>query len=244
MNNNNNDDRRWIERLKQIPQYRPVVDKLLQGWSPDAVTDWLMEQTDRGPFSGLSRSPVYYYLVTLNVQLKANSHERAEKEGTHQAQRPTQLADEFTSGTTPKADTAAKQPEPIDEESKVTETQNLNSKIGELTSDGIVRHFLEMQLPHVHRMAKWEKQHNMPHPGFERTMEVLIAGAKILQENESRDRRIATQSQADIPASEPQPSEETQRLAKLTELNRQRRREAGEEVKTQLKLRTKEAQVN
>jgi len=36
--------------------------KLLQGWSLDAVTDWIMAQTDRAPFSDLKRSTVRHYL--------------------------------------------------------------------------------------------------------------------------------------------------------------------------------------
>ncbi len=99
MNSNNNDDRRWIERLQQLPKYRPIVDKLLRGASPDTVTDWLMEQTDRGPVSSLSRSSFYYYLVAMNERIKSNSRDSTKKEGTHKAQRLTQLADEFTSGT-------------------------------------------------------------------------------------------------------------------------------------------------
>jgi hypothetical protein len=48
---NQNDDRRWIERLRQLPKYRPVVDELLLGASPGAVTHWLMQQDDLGRFS-------------------------------------------------------------------------------------------------------------------------------------------------------------------------------------------------
>ncbi len=114
--------------------------------------------------------------------------------------------------------------------------------IDELTSDGIVRLFLKKQLPHVDRMEEWEKQHNLPHPGFERGIELLLDAAIILQENELRKKYFTTQLKADIPVLDPQPSEGTQRPAKLTDLERQRRREVWEEVKTQLK--TKEGQVN
>jgi len=71
------------------------------------------------------------------------------------------------------------------------------------------------------------------HPQWERAIEAQIDIAKILQENKSRDKRFATQSKTDIRVSEPQASEETQRLAKLTELERQRRREAMSMLKIQ-----------
>jgi len=243
-----NDDRRCIERLQQrlqqLPQYRPVVDKLLRGWSPDAVTDWLMEQTDRGPLSGLNRSNVCSYLVSLNVRLKANSRESTEKVATNRAQRLTQLADEFTSGMTPKADVAAKQPEPIDEVVKLTETQHPSSMIDELTSGGLLRLILKIQMSHVDRMEEWEKQWNMPCPGWDPGMQVLISLEKILQEKEFSEKRFETQAKAGIPVPEPQPSEETQRIEKLTELDRQRIRDAGAHFKTLLKRTSKEAQSN
>ena len=84
----------------------------------------------------------------------------------------------------------------------------------------------------------------MPHPQWERAIEAQIDIAKILQENKSRDKRFATQSKTDIRVSEPQASEETQRLAKLTELERQRRREADEYAKNSIDRKIKEAQVN
>jgi hypothetical protein len=104
--------RRWIDRLQALPHYPPVVEKLLQGWSLDAVADWIMEQTDRGPLSSLKRSTVRYYLNAVNIQLKANTRESRRKEVTLRAQRLTRLADEFTRGMTLKADVAAKQAVP------------------------------------------------------------------------------------------------------------------------------------
>jgi hypothetical protein len=122
-----------------------------------------------------------------------------QKQSIEQSQRPTQLANEFTTGMTPNADPAAQQPEPIDKKIKATETEPPNSMEVEVTSDALVRLVLKTHLPHINRIAEWEKQWKMPHSEWEPGMEVLINCAKILQENELRAERIATQSQADIP---------------------------------------------
>src|SRR6266478_2628230 len=87
---------RWIDRLQEMPQYMPVVEKLLEGQSLNEVADWLMEQPDRGPFSDLSRSTIRYYLNALNIRLKENARESRNNERTLRAQRLTRLADEFT----------------------------------------------------------------------------------------------------------------------------------------------------
>jgi hypothetical protein len=71
-------------------------------------------------------------LIALKVQLDANSRKSREKERTERSQRITQLVDEFTSGTTPKADPTAKQREPIDEENKAPEPQYPGSTMDEL----------------------------------------------------------------------------------------------------------------
>jgi hypothetical protein len=78
-------DHLWVERLQELSQYRPVVDKLLRGWSVGSVTDWAMEQTDRGPFSNLTCSTVYIFLNAVNFWIKQNARESAKKECTRRA---------------------------------------------------------------------------------------------------------------------------------------------------------------
>lgn len=88
-------DRRWIERLQLLPQYMLVVEKLLHGWSLDAVADWIMEQPDRGPLFDLKRSTIRYYLNALNIRLEEAANAGSRLQLTLRAKRLAQLADEL-----------------------------------------------------------------------------------------------------------------------------------------------------
>ena len=148
--NNYNEDRRWIERLRELPNYRPFVDKLVLEMPTDAGTNRLMQETDRRSLSGLGRFTVRLYLIRLKLRLEANSPESTETDDTEQSQRFTQPVDEFSSGTAPKVDVEAKQSEPI-EVNKATEAQRPSSIIDEMTSDGLVQFVAKMHLAHIKR---------------------------------------------------------------------------------------------
>jgi hypothetical protein len=228
-------DRRWIERLQELPQYRLAVDKLLQGWSLDAVADWIMGQADRGPLSDLKRSTIRYYLNALNIRLKENARESSKNERILRAQRLARLVDEFTSGIVPTAGVVAQQAEPTEKKIKAMQTQHLSSMIDELTSDGVVRLMLKMYLPYIYRMAEWEKLSKKPVREWARNMNVLISAAAILQKNELARKLFESQMRVRNPVPELQQSEATLRTAKLTEVDRQLRRDAAEKFLIRVK---------
>jgi hypothetical protein len=230
----------WIERLQELPQYRPVVDKLLQGWSLNAVTGWVLEQTDRGPLSDLSRSTIRSYLNALNIKLKELARERGANERTRRAQKLAQIADDFTNGITSVTGDTARKPEPTEEEIKAMQDQDLKSLIDNLTSDKLVRLMLMKHLPHIERLEEMEESSNEPVNGFERSMDVLNAAATILQKNEIAQKLFDIQFQARIQIPEHHLSEEAQRIAKLTPLDRQLLRDFGEMYRPLLKRRREE----
>src|ERR1700676_1345404 len=111
-----------------MPHFMPVVNKLLQGQSLDRVADWLMEQPDRGPFSGLKRSTIRYYLNALNIRLKENARESRKNEQTLRAQRLTRLVEDFMRGT----GVTAPQLEPTEKEIEAAQNQRLKSMVDKL----------------------------------------------------------------------------------------------------------------
>jgi hypothetical protein len=183
-------DRRWIERLQGLPQYRSAVEKLLQGWSLDAVADWLMEQADRGALSDLKRSTIRYYLNALNIRLKECANAGGRRPLTLRARRLTRVVDEFIMGMTARTEIAAEPPVPTDEEVKAKQKQHFKSLIDELTSDRLVRLVLEKHLPYVIRLGKIEERSKIPLSVWARMMSVLIDAATILHENEIAQKLI------------------------------------------------------
>jgi hypothetical protein len=230
----------WIERLRELPQYRPVVDKLLQGWSLDAVTDWVLEQTDRGPLSDLARSTIRSYMNALNIRLKELARERRANERTRRAEKLAQIVDDFTSGIASVRGDTAREPEPTEEEIKAMQDQDLKSLIDTLTSDKLVRLMLKKHLPYIERLEEMEESSNEPVNGWERSMDVLNDAATILQKNEIAQKLFDLRMQPCIPISEPQLLEESQRIPKLTPLDRQLLRDFGEMYRTMLKRRREE----
>jgi hypothetical protein len=227
----------WIERLQELPQYRPVVDKLLQGWSLNAVTDWVLEQTDRGPLSDLARSTIHSYLNALNIKLKELARERSANERTRRAQKLAQIVDDFTSGIASVTGDTARKPEPTEEEIKAMQDQDLKSLIDNLTSDKLVRLMLKKHLPYIERLEEMEESSNEPVNGWERSMDVLNDAATILQKNEIAQKLLDARVGTRIPIPERPLSEAAQRIAKLTPLDRQLLRSFGEAYLTLLKRR-------
>jgi hypothetical protein len=231
---------RWIERLQEIPQYMPVVEKLLKGQSLDEVADWLMEQPDRGPFAGLKRSTIRYYLNALNVRLRENARESRKNDQTLRAQRLSRLADEFTSGMTPGTDVAAPNPEPTEEEIEAAQNRRLRSMIDKLNSDGLVRLMLEKHLPYIDHLEEMEVGSKKPVKDRARNMDVLNSAATILQKNEVAQKLLDAQ----IAICSPVPAElsqEAKAVAQLTDVDRQLLRDAGEKLLALLKRRNEEA---
>ncbi len=229
----------WIERLQEMPQYMPVVEKLLQGQSLNEVADWLMEQPDRGPFSGLKRSTIRYYLNTLNVRLKENARESRKNERTLRAQRLIRLADEFASGMTPGTDVATPRPEPTEEEIKAAQNQRLRSMVEKLTSDGIVRLMLEKHLPYIDRLEEMEERSDKPLKDWARNMDVLNSAATVLQKNEAAQKLLDAQI-AICSLAPPELSQAAKRVAQLTIVDQNLLRDAGEKLLI-LQKRRKEA---
>lgn len=235
-----NYDHLWFERLQELSQYRPVLDKLLRGCSLGTVTDFIMEQTDRGPFSNLNRSTVCTFLNALDIWIKENARESMKKECTRRAPQLMPLIGDFTSGMTQGADIAAQQPGITEEEIKDLQSQHMSSMVDEITSDGLVRLMLKMHLPHIDRLKEWEKQSQEPSKDWDRSMQVLLSAAVVLQRNESVQRLFDAQVQARCPIPEPQLSEEAQRIAELTNVDQNLIREAGEKLKIYLKRKMEE----
>jgi len=225
----------WIERLQELPQYMPVVERLIRGQSLDEVANWLMEQPDRGPFSGLKRSTIRYYLNSLNIRLKENARESRKNEQTLRAQRLTRLVDEFKNGMTPRP-----QPEPTEEEIKAAQNQRQRAMIDKLNSNGIVRLMLEKHLPHIERLEQIEEQSNQPVKDWARNMDVLCDAAEIIQKNEAVQKLL----EAQVAIRSPAPAElsrEAKALAQLSKVDQNLIREAGEKMLILLKRRKEEA---
>lgn len=233
-------DRRWIERLQGLPQYRSVVEKLLQGSSLDTVAGWIMEQADRGPLSDLKRSTIRYYLNALNVRLKEIARESRKNDHTLSAQRLNQLVDEFTSAMTPGANLATRQPEPTEEEIRALQSQHLSSVVDEITSEGLVRLALKKHLSHIDRLEQWEKQSNEPLKDWAPNIHVVISATEILLKIETAQKLFEALAQTIAPAQERQLSVVAQRLAKLTAVDLNLLREAGEKYRILLKRRREE----
>jgi len=73
---------------------------------------------------------------------------------------------------------------------------------------------------------------------------MALGVARILQQKESLQQRIALQSKVDIPVPERQQAEDAQRRTNLAELEPQRRREMDEYAKNSIQHKIKGAQVN
>jgi hypothetical protein len=186
-------DRRWIERLQQLPQYMLVVEKLLQGWSLDAVANSIMEQPDRGPLSDLKRSTIRYYLNALNIRLKERANASRRRPLTLRAQRLTRVADELIMGMNARTEVAEEPPVPTDEEVKAMQEEHFKSLIDELTSDRLVRLMLEKHWPFIIRLEKIEETLKIPLGVWPRMMRVFIDAARILQENEVAQKLFESQ---------------------------------------------------
>jgi hypothetical protein len=117
------------------------------------------------------------------------------------------------------------------------------SMVDKLTSDGLVRLILKKHLPHIDRLEEFEKQFKVPSKDWDRSMQVLISLATLLQKNETSQRLLDAQVQARTPILEPQLSEDAQRMAKLTPLEQQVIREAGEKFRIQLKRKLAEGRA-
>ena len=230
-------DHLWVERMQELPQYRPVVDKLLRGWSLGQITDWIMEQTDRGPLSNLKHSTVCTFLNALNNWIKENPRESRKKEWTRRAPQLTRLISDFTSGMTQGADVVAQQPGPTEEEIR---SPHLSSMVDEITSGGLVRLALKKHLSHLDRLEEIEKQSKEPLNDWAPNIQVLMSIAAVLLKNETAQKLFEAQVQTRGPIPEPQLSEEAQRIAKLSALDRQLIRDAGEKFRILLKRRREE----
>lgn len=97
----------------------------------------------------------------------------------------------------------------------------LSSIVDELTSDGLVRLMLKKHLLHIDLLEEWEKKWKQPSKDWDRSMQVLIRAAVILQKNEELQRGIDAQMKSRTPIPEPKLSEEAQEVAKLSKLGRQ-----------------------
>jgi hypothetical protein len=204
--NNSNDHSRWIEHLKRLPKYQLVVDKLVLGTSPGVIVDWLMQDSDRGPLSGLSRSTLRLYLIRLNVKLTSNSRKNTKHEGSEHSRRLNQPAYEFPCGPALRGDPAAPWLEAIAKEIKAVEIHCPTSTIDNMTSDELARFVVRTHLTLLDEMAEWEEQLMMPHPEWECTMEALLSAIKILHKSESTKKHSAMQSKTNISISEPRDS--------------------------------------
>jgi hypothetical protein len=221
-------DRGWIERLQQLPCYRSVVDKLLQRWSLDAVTNWIMEQPDRGPLTHLKRSTIRTYLNALNIRLREIAHESGKFERTLRAQRLNRIAEEFTAGLTQGTDGAVQQPELTEEEKRASQEQHLKSMVDELTSDRLVRFMLKIHFTHVARLEEFEQTSKEPAHTWERSMDVMIDAAAILQKNEAAQQLFEAQKPIAIP--EPQLSKEEKRISQFSAVDQNIIREVGQKA--------------
>jgi hypothetical protein len=102
---------------------------------------------------------------------------------------------------------------------------------------------LKKHFPHIDRLEEFEKQFKVPSKDWYRSMQVLISLATLLQKNETSQRLLDAQVQARTPILEPQLSEDAQRMAKLTPLEQQVIREAGEKFRIQLKRKLAEGRA-
>jgi hypothetical protein len=172
----------------------------------------------------------------IPVEISRNAHESETNDCTLHA-RLNRLVDEFMSDITERANVAANQPGPTEEGIKTRKSKHATSIVDEITSDGLVRLLLKKHLVHLARLEEWEKQSNKPHKDWAPNMQVLVSQAAILQRNEVVQRsRVQTRT----PISEPQLSEEAQRIAKLSKLDQNLLREAGEKLIILMKRRVKE----
>jgi hypothetical protein len=178
--------------------------------------------------------------TSINVELSRNARDSRKKECTLPAKRLSQLVDEFMSGMTPGAGVAAEQPGTTEEEIKDLQSQHLSSIVDEMTSDGLVRLVLKKHLPHIDRLEEWEKQSKEPLNDWPRNLQVLISVAAVLQKNEAVQKLLDAQVQTRCPIPEPQLSEDAQRLAKFSNLDRNLMREASEKIKILLIRMSKE----
>lgn len=171
----------------------------------------------------------------IKVDPRRNPRCSRKVERAHLARRLIRLADEFTSGMTPGADEAAQQPEPTEEEIRAMQTQQLSSMVDELTSNGLVRLILKKHLAYIDRLEERGKQSKEHLNDWARNMYVLISVAAVLQKNESVQKLFDAQVQTRCPIPDPQLSDEEQRIAKLTKVDQNLIREAGEKLKIFLK---------
>jgi hypothetical protein len=81
----------WVERLQELRLCEPVLKKLVRRWSVGELTDWILGQSDRGPFSGLKRPTIYTFLNAL----KDNAPERGKKDRVPHALALTRLMNEL-----------------------------------------------------------------------------------------------------------------------------------------------------
>ncbi len=189
------------------------------------------ESTDEEPSSAAT---------PIAVEISRDARDSRKIERTLLAQRLTRLADEFMSGMTPETDVAAEEPGPPEERIEVLQSRPPNSMFDEISSDGLVRLMLKKHLSHIDRLNEWEKQSKEPSQDWVRSMQVLISAAVILQKNEALQKLIEAQTKTRTPIPESQQSEEAQRIAKLTNVDQQLIREAGEKFRILLQRRAAE----
>jgi hypothetical protein len=161
----------------------------------------------------------------ITVEVRRNSGDSRKMECALPAQRLTQLIEEFMSGIAPEAHVPAGQPG----------SQHMSSMVEEITSDGLVRLALKKHLSHIDRLEEIEKQSKEPQNDWARNIQVLTSVAAILLKIEAAQKLFDAQVQARCPIPEPQLSEEAQDIAKLTKVDQNLIREAGEKFKIFLK---------
>jgi hypothetical protein len=176
----------------------------------------------------------------IAVDIRRNACESEENERMLRAQRLNRLAAELMSGMTEGANVAANQPGPTEEEFKTLQSKHVGFMIDEITSDSLVRLVLEKHLSHIDRLEEWEKQSKKPRNDWAREMQVLISLVAIRQKIEAVPKHIDARVQTRPSIPEPQLSEEAQKIAKLSKLDQQLLREAGEKTIVLLKRRIEE----
>lgn len=231
----------WIERLQELPQYTPVVERLLRGEGLASIVRWLLAQEDCGPFTGLSYSTMWLYVSALKQRLEEQAKQRRRDERSRRTQRLNEAAEVFTklnSGSTKPAIVPATEDMPA----VLTQEEMLRQQIANIDSRGVVRLILEEHLPHIRTNKEWEKKTGMPVPFWYQDMGVLTDVATILQKTEAGDKLLGIHAENRKPAEEPPLSPEAQRIAELSDVDRSLLREAGEKFKILLTHHLQEAQ--
>jgi hypothetical protein len=179
----------------------------------------------------------------ITVEPSRNARDSRKKECTLPAQRLTRLIDEFMTGIAPEAHVAAGQPEPTEQKILASQPQQLSSTVEDITSNGLLRFILKKYLPYIDRLEELEMQSNEPSKDLDRRMQVLISVITLLQKNEAVQKLLDAQVQARTPIPGPQLSEQAQRMAKFSDVDRNLMREAGEKFKILLKRRVAEGRA-